>query len=519
MKALLLLLLLLLLLFSLSSLNQVAGHEDDTGSTFADNFTLPSLTAMLTEDDVLASSQSQDSQNEGQQLKITNCFRKLRLQTRLIVQDNVQLKDARSFYLRCVRGVPYNEYVMNDPLGVRNVSSFIAERQRKMVELLPQYEWECKNAVNVETGILEIKELKVFNSPLMLTGRGNFYLANVMHLEHHADQLEYLVKMERLPPQFFQIVYGIRNKVVPAVVRANGGDACVYSSNNPRFWSGCNEGFRRSSYLLNPWMTDVMGGTFGNLVYLPTPVPRSPENPFCINPNLNFGEIEESYLAGSVLVVDDLLTEVCLNELRKLALESTIFYDAKKSYVGAFIDEGLGENDWLLILSEEFKTRFPRIIQSAPLSTSWMFKYDSPSSNSGGIGIHADQALVNINIWLTPDEANLDKASGGLIVYDTAPPTDEIFKEDQFAKWNDEEFEPFRGQWLDDNDAKHIKINYLCNRAVIFDSRRLHATDGYKFKDGYANKRINLTLLYGDGNSGGGRMTSNGKLTNRYSLH
>lgn len=39
-----------------------------------------------------------------------------------------------------------------------------------------------------------------------------------------------------------------------------------------------------------------------------------------------------------------------------------------------------------------------------------------------GISVHADSASVNLNFWVTPDEANLDPSSGGLIIYPKAPP-------------------------------------------------------------------------------------------------
>lgn len=38
--------------------------------------------------------------------------------------------------------------------------------------------------------------------------------------------------------------------------------------------------------------------------------------------------------------------------------------------------------------------------------------------------MHADHAAVNLNFWVTPDEANLDPSSGGLVVYPKAPPAD-----------------------------------------------------------------------------------------------
>ena len=51
----------------------------------------------------------------------------------------------------------------------------------------------------------------------------------------------------------------------------------------------------------------------------------------------------------------------------------------------------------------------------------WAFKYDS---SLAGIGIHADSAAVNVNFWITPDEANLDPEHGGLVVWDKAAPLD-----------------------------------------------------------------------------------------------
>ena len=39
-----------------------------------------------------------------------------------------------------------------------------------------------------------------------------------------------------------------------------------------------------------------------------------------------------------------------------------------------------------------------------------------------GITVHADVASVNLNFWVTPDDANLDPSSGGLVVYPKEPP-------------------------------------------------------------------------------------------------
>ena len=41
-------------------------------------------------------------------------------------------------------------------------------------------------------------------------------------------------------------------------------------------------------------------------------------------------------------------------------------------------------------------------------------------------------------------------------------------------------------------------IPYNENRAVIFNSNLFHETDSYEFKEGYENRRINVTMLFGD---------------------
>ena len=45
--------------------------------------------------------------------------------------------------------------------------------------------------------------------------------------------------------------------------------------------------------------------------------------------------------------------------------------------------------------------------------------------------------------------------------------------------------------------ARSVTVPYRSNRAVIFDSDLFHETDRIVFKEGYLNRRINITLLYG----------------------
>jgi hypothetical protein len=98
---------------------------------------------------------------------------------------------------------------------------------------------------------------------------------------------------------------------------------------------------------------------------------------------------------------------------------------------------------------------------------------------------------VNVNFWITPDEANLDPESGGLVVWDKAAPLDW-----DFDKYNTDEGAIRR--FLTEAGAKPVTIPYRANRAVIFDSDLFHETDRLSFREGYQNRRINVTLLYGE---------------------
>jgi len=106
--------------------------------------------------------------------------------------------------------------------------------------------------------------------------------------------------------------------------------------------------------------------------------------------------------------------------------------------------------------------------------------------------MHADAAAVNVNFWITPDEANLDPNSGGLIVWDKEAPDEWDFKE-----YNNEKNADKIQDFLDRHHAEDVTIPHRQNRAVIFNSNLFHKTDTISFKNDYENRRINVTLLYG----------------------
>jgi len=188
-----------------------------------------------------------------------------------------------------------------------------------------------------------------------------------------------------------------------------------------------------------------------------------------------------------IVVIDNLLTDEALKKLRRYCLDSAVWRKAYDGgYLGAFPEHGFAP-PLLAQIAEELRAVYPAIIQDFPLLHFWAFKYDS---SLRGIKKHADFAAVNVNFWITPDEANLDPDHGGLVVWDVAAPLDW-----NFAKYNAAEQDIL--SFLAREKAKPVTIPYRANRAVIFDSDLFHETDVIRFKPGYENRRINVTLLFG----------------------
>jgi hypothetical protein len=210
-----------------------------------------------------------------------------------------------------------------------------------------------------------------------------------------------------------------------------------------------------------------------------------------LNQELNVNEVETRYLAKQpeVTYIDQLLKEDALVSLRRFCWESTIWKkDYENGYLGAFLGDGFA-TPLLLQIAEELRLKFPRIFKQHRLTQAWAFKQDSARR---GLNIHADAAAVNVNFWITPDDANLDPEKGGLVVYDKEAP-----HEWNFAAYNSDQNKPKIMEWLTQSGAAAIRIPYRANRAVVFNSDLFHETDDSTFKDEYLNRRINITLLYG----------------------
>jgi tetratricopeptide (TPR) repeat protein len=217
-------------------------------------------------------------------------------------------------------------------------------------------------------------------------------------------------------------------------------------------------------------------------------VPQPPFNAKALGEN-DYGAIEDAYLSKRLAVIDGFLSPEALQALREYCEEATVWKSYNRhGYVGSLVALGFSPRV-LLAIADELKRAMPRVIGDAPLLQAWGYKYDQRLS---GINMHADFAKVNVNFWLTPDDACLDAASGGMVVYDLPVP-----KSWSFADYNSD---PSRlATYVKLHDAQPLTVPHRANRCVIFDSSLIHVTDRMVFKPGYENRRVNVTLLYGQG--------------------
>jgi hypothetical protein len=187
------------------------------------------------------------------------------------------------------------------------------------------------------------------------------------------------------------------------------------------------------------------------------------------------------------VTIDSLLTANVLRGLREFCWQADIWHETfEEGYLGATPESGLA-CPLLAQVAEDLRSTHPMIFQDYPLVYLWAFKY---GAGLRGTKIHADFAAVNVNFWITDDSANMDHDTGGLIIWDKPAPLDW-----NFEKYNRDEL-AIR-TFLAKENASKLVVPYRSNRAVIFDSDLFHETDTFSFRDGYRNRRINITLLFG----------------------
>ncbi len=308
-----------------------------------------------------------------------------------------------------------------------------------------------------------------------------------------------------------------------------------YSELSANYWkiaaqlSEVRHKFKRhgNEYGFIPMTPDALKNNLGNKLGVTWKLPEVLELPPLTGNALRqiseseMNEFLEAFERDRVIVVDNLLTDEALELAFEAAVRAPVWHEVKPwGYLGAYPTTGLTlVHPVYLAIAKELPVVYKRIfdqiefnrkkkkltghnnpkyeitdeVREMGLSTLWCYKYENNGTDTDrkGIGIHADDAAVNTNIWLTPDSANFDPDSGGIIVYK------EVANKgwSQLKDTRDVDVEDKLRKFWEGRD--NVTVPYLQNRMVLFDSERYHRTDNYHFRKGFKNKRINLTVLYG----------------------
>ena len=342
---------------------------------------------------------------------------------------------------------------------------------QKAIEIKPDYAKACHHfgLVLLWQGQRDAALFQFRKSADLLYNHGRSVTVHVIYpsrITHEAEQLDYLHKRGvalQVPVAFSETLHVLKQHM-----------ASSPSSNQP--------------IALSPSQAQALAPSFNRILhYADNPV--LPDG--ALNLNLDREDIQQRYQARhpEMCSIDGLLNETALKGLRRFCLESTIWKkDYAEGYVGAFFNEGFA-SPLLLQVAEELRQQFSSIFHHHQLLHAWAFKQDSQRRP---LKIHADAAAVNVNFWITPNEANLDLSCGGLTVWDKEAP-----KDWDFTVYNNSKYQSAIREFLHTSGASPVTVPYRENRALIFNSNLFHESDRCLFRHDYESRRINITFLYG----------------------
>lgn len=291
-------------------------------------------------------------------------------------------------------------------------------------------------------------------------------IVTVTKLQHDAEQYAYLRSRGLLGAEFDRTIADFQ-ELAAGLVRSGGPDGrCAM-----------NDALRRR-----------IGQVYNRIVHLGS----GARVRAALSQAWSRQEVEGAFRqqGSGVVVIDDFLTPEALAGVRSFALESTVWSGIRYAHgrLGAFFGDGFN-CPLLLQVAEELQRALPNVITPRyPLRQIWGFKNSTdlpPESN-----LHADFAAVNVNFWITPDDSNADPETGGMMIYDVDAP----------LGWD---FQTYNGRtdiikaFLRENGAKSLYVPYRQNRCVVFNSDLFHGTHEVRFRSGFVNHRVNVTMLYG----------------------
>merc|ERR1712151_719563 len=104
-------------------------------------------------------------------------------------------------------------------------------------------------------------------------------------------------------------------------------------------------------------------------------MPTLPKLDTVVNPKFSFALAQRQYQLNTphFVIADDVLSNDALDALLTLMLESTVFFETKSTYMGAYLADGFS-HPILEQFVQELREGFPNIIGDLPLVNQWAYK-------------------------------------------------------------------------------------------------------------------------------------------------
>ncbi len=140
----------------------------------------------------------------------------------------------------------------------------------------------------------------------------------------------------------------------------------------------------------------------------------------------------------------------------------------------------------IFTIAKSLKTHCPSLFSDYELVEHWALMY----AKNGQGKVHSDIGALTINIWLTPEQYNLDPSGGGLIFFDVKRDSSALSNHSLSYLWSEQYLKDF-------TKGQKVSVRYKYNRALLFDARTFHQTDSYRFANiKPESHRINLSLAF-----------------------
>jgi tetratricopeptide (TPR) repeat protein len=232
-----------------------------------------------------------------------------------------------------------------------------------------------------------------------------------------------------------------------------------------------------------------LAALFQNVAYLPDDTP--PQGPM-LNGDHDWAAIERR--AGDpdspVTHVSPFLSPAGLAAVRAYCRDLAAFNRLGPDFVAAEMDDAF-HGALLYRLAKELRGKLPNLLADRPMITTWAYRY---ADSGRGVKLHTDDAAVTVNFWLTDDSANERPDTGGLELFIKEQPPEQDWMRYNSYK-DDPSVEAEITAYL--GDAARVRVPYGGNRGLIFKSILFHRSDPFRFRPGFANRRVNVTMLFG----------------------